>query len=167
MNTQKVYKLIFYFILGSVILGGCSANTYHAKITEFVEPKIPQHDETSIFVFRENSVFGSARKFAIICNDTVMGVLTPGTFCQFNVKSAQNEIVAYMSAPIMHYRIQDRPGENVYLFCKMGYTTGMFIEEIDKVTAESLINEFNYMEIDLKNKKTDINYKSYYDKLYQ
>ena len=168
MNTQKVYKLIFYFtLLGSVILGGCSANIYHAKITEFVEPTIPQHDETSIFVFRENSVFGSARKFAIICNDTVMGVLTPGTFCQFNVKSTENEIVAYMSAPIMHYRIQDRPGENVYLFCKMGYTTGMFIEEIDKVTAESLINEFNYMEIDIKNKKTDINYKNYYDKLYQ
>jgi hypothetical protein len=168
MNIQKAYKLIFYFtVLGSVILSGCSANTYNAKITEFIEPKAPKFGETSIFVFRENSAFGSARKFAIICNDTVMGVLTTGTFCQFNVKSAENEIVAYMSAPIMHYRIQDRPGENVYLFCKMGYTTGMFIEEIDKVTADSLMNEFKYMEIDVKNKKTDINYKSYYDKLYQ
>ena len=168
MNKKKSHKSIICFILlGAVILGGCAANTYDARITKFIELKVLKNDETSIFVFRENSAFGSARKFAIICNNTVMGVVTPGTFCQFNVKSGENEIVAYMSAPIMHYRVQDCPGENVYLFCKMGYTTGIFIEEIDKVAAEKLMDKFKYMEIGVKDKKTDINYKNYYDKLYQ
>jgi cellobiose-specific phosphotransferase system component IIB len=67
----------------------------------------------------------------------------------------------------MHYRVQERPGENVYLFCKMGYTTGMFIEEIDKVTAENLMDKFKFMEISVNDNKTKINYKDYYDKLYQ
>ncbi|MDA3915351.1 MAG: hypothetical protein PF690_00055 [Deltaproteobacteria bacterium] len=98
MNTKKIKFIIYLILLGSVIFGGCSANTYHAKVTVFKEPDSPEKNETSIFVFRENSAFGSARKFAIVCNDTVMGVLTSGTFCQFNVKSAENEIVAYMIA---------------------------------------------------------------------
>jgi hypothetical protein len=72
-----------------------------------------------------------------------------------------------MSGPIMHYRVQEHPGGNVYLFCKMGYTTDMFIEEIDKVTAENFMDKFKFMDMAVKNKKAKINYKNYYDKLYE
>lgn len=168
MKQQKQPIFIIYLILlVSIVFGGCSANTYSAKVATFKEPAPLGKNETSIFVFRENTAFGAARKFAIICNDTVKGVLTSGTFCQFNVKSEENEIVAYMSGPIMHYRVQDRPGETVYLFCKMGYASGMFIEEIDEASAKNLLGEFKYMEIGVKGKKTKINYKDYYDKLFQ
>ena len=166
-KNSHIFTFACFLLLCVFMLGGCSANRYQASVAEFIEPTISNKNETSIFVFRENSAFGAARKFAIICNDTVMGVVTSGTFCQFNVKSGENEIVAYMSGPIMHYRVQNRPSENVYLFCKMGYSTGLFIEEIDRIEALNLIEEFKYMEIGLKGKKTNINYKDYYDKLYQ
>ncbi len=168
MSNQTTRKSAFFLILlGILAFCGCSANTYGVRKTQFIAPHAPAQDQTSIIVFRENTAFGAARKFAIVCNDTVMGVLTAGTFCHFNVKSAENEIVAYMTGPIMHYRVQNRPGQTVYLFCKMGYTSGMFIEEINEAEAKKYMNEFKYTQIDIKGKKTKINYKDYYDKLYQ
>lgn len=168
MKTQKLFKSAICFVLvGVLFFVGCSANTYDARVTKYAEHKAPGKNETSIVVFRENSFFGSARKFAIVCNDTVMGVLTPGTFCKFNVKSGENEIVAYMTGPIMHYRVQDNPGQTIYLFCRMGYSSGMFMEEINEPEAKKFMKDFKYMEINIKDKKTKINYKNYYDKLYQ
>ena len=158
-------RLICYFFL-LLLISGC-ATTYNAKEIPFSEPVSPTSNETLIYVFREDSFFGSARNFAIICNDTVMGVLTPATFCSFKVKSGENEIVAYMApSPIMHYRVQDRPGKTVYLFCKVGYTTGMFMEDIDKLQAVGLMREFKYTRIEIENQKTEINYKEYYDNLF-
>jgi len=167
MITKTSIKCIF-FSVSILFLHGCSVNTYDVKEMEYIHHGETAINETSIFVFRENSAFGAARKFAIICNDTVMGVLTPGTFCNFDVESGENEIVAYMSpSPIMHYRVQSRPGEGVFLFCKMGYATGMYIEEIDKNEAEKLMNKYKYMEIGIENQKTKINYRDYYDNLYK
>ena len=168
MNTQIIKKSYVYFILiGLLAFYGCSANTYGVRKVQFVQPHSPAGDQTSIFVFRENSAFGAARKFAIVCNDTVMGVLTAATFCHFNTTSGENEIVAYMTGPIMHYRIQDRPGQTVYLFCKMGYASGMFIEEISEEEAKKYMNDFKYTEITVTEEKTKINYKDYYDRLFQ
>lgn len=165
---MKIHReIIICLICGmAILLTGCSTNTYNAKVANYQIPEPIGSDETSVFVFREKSSFGSARKFAIICNDTVMGVLTSGTFCRFNVKSGENEIVAYMSGPIMHYRLQDNPGKTVYLFCRMGYASGMFIEKIDAEKAAELMKQFKYMEIGIKNRKTKINYRDYYNKMY-
>ena len=115
VRLRMICSYIFVFIL----ISGC-ANPYKVRQIPFSEPTSPKSDETLIYVFRENSSFGGARKFAIISNDTVMGVLTPGTFCIFKARSGENEIVAYMSpSPLMHYRVQNRAGETVYLFCKV------------------------------------------------
>ena len=160
-------KILYSCIFILLLISGC-ANPYNARQIAFSKPLSPNLDETLIYVFRENSSFGGARKFAIICNDTVTGVLTPGTFCNFKVKSGENEIVAYMSpSPLMHYRVQNRPGETAYLFCKVGYATGMFMEEIDEQKAVELMQEFKYTDIELKNQKAKINYKIYYDNLYK
>lgn len=166
MNSRTIMRCTV-FLLGLLSFYSCSANTYGVRKVQFVQPHSPGNLETSIFVFREKTGYGAARKFAIVCNDTVMGVLTSGTFCHFNVESGENEIVAYMTGPIMHYRVQNRPGETVYLFCKMGYASGMFIEEINEAEAEKYMNEFKYTEIDMKGRKTEINYKDYYDRLFQ
>lgn len=162
-------KIICEYLFILLLISGC-ATSYNDNVKQipFMEPTSPNSDETSIYVFRENSFFAGARKFGIIGNDTVMCVLTPGTFCNFKVKSGENEIVAYMSpSPLMHYRVQSRPGKTAYLFCKVGYTTGMFIEEIDEHKARELITQFNYTEIEVKNQKTEMNYKTYYDNLYK
>ncbi|CAG36020.1 hypothetical protein [Desulfotalea psychrophila] len=164
---KKFCFVKIFLLLMIVFLGGCSANTYHAKITDFTVPKAPSKLETSIFVLREDNFYGSARKFAIICNDTVVGVLNSGTFCQFTVKSGENEIVAYMGGPLMHYRVQGSPGESVYLYCRMGLSTGIFMEQIDQGVADYLISKFKYMDIGLRGRKTDVNYKEYYDNLYK
>lgn len=168
MKTQTILKPGIYIILLAILsFFGCSANTYGVKKVEFQQPHTPAENETSIYVLREDTAFGAARKFAIVCNDTVMGVLTSGTFCHFNVESGENEIVAYMTGPIMHYRVQDRPGQTVYLYCKMGYASGMFIEEINEEEAKKFMTDFKYTEISIKGKKTKINYKDYYDNMYK
>jgi len=165
MKTHKTMLLLV--MVAAIMICGCSANTYHAKIVPYFTPEPPAADETSIFIFRENSAMGSARKFAIIDNDMVMDVLNPGKFSHFTVKSGEHEIVAYVAGPLMHYRVVNRPGETVYLYCKMGYTTGMFIEEIDRGTAEEMMGRFEYMDIEVVGKKTKINYKDFYDNLYK
>lgn len=147
---------------------GCAANTYQVKVVPFVSQSPPASGETLIYVFRENTSFGSANRFAIVDNDTVMAVLMPGTFSSFKVPSGEHEIVAYVKpSPLMHYRVISAPGKTVYLLCKIGYTTGMFIEAIDEAQAKPLLVAFRYTEIDEKNKKLKMNYKDYYDKLYK
>ncbi len=80
----------------------------------------------------------------------------------------KNEIVAYMSpSPLMHYRVQDRPRKTAYLFCKVRYTTGMFMGEIDEHKAVELMQELKYKEIEVKNQKAKMNYKDCYDNLYK
>lgn len=160
-------RIICFYIFVLLLISGCT-NPYKVRQIPFSEPASPNSDETLVYVFREKSSFAGARKFAIICNDTVMGVLTPGTFCNFKVRSGENEIVAYMSpSPLMHYRVQSRPGKTAYLFCKVGYTTGMFMEEIDGHKAVELMKEFKYTEIEVQNQKAKMNYKDYYDNLYK
>ncbi len=75
--------------------------------------------------------------------------------------------MAYVAGPLMHYRVVNRPGETVYLHCKMGYTTGMFIEEIDRAKAEEMMARFKYIDIGIKGKKIKTNYKDFYDNLYE
>jgi hypothetical protein len=166
-GRMKSNKTLLLVMATALLLCGCSANTYNAKIATYATPAPPTADETSIFIFRENTALGGARKFAIIDNDTVMTVLEPGTFSHFTVKSGEHEIVAHVAGPLMHYRVVNRPGETVYLHCKMGYTTGMFIEEINRPMAEEMISRFKYMDIEIKGKKIETNYKDYYDKLFK
>jgi hypothetical protein len=91
----------------------------------FTEATIPNSGETLIYVFREYSSFASVHKFTIIYKDTVMGVLEPGTVCNFKVGNGEDEIVSYMSPScLVHYRIQSRPGMTAFLFCKFGYAAG-------------------------------------------
>ena len=154
-------------VVVAVLLSGC-VNPYGMREIAFVEPQPPAADETLVYVFREDTSYGGARKFAIICNDTIVGVLTPGTFCSFKVRSGENEIVAYISpSPIMHYRIQNLPGKITYLFCRLGYTTGSFIEEIQEGQAVEFMKKFKYTDIEMRNQKAKMNYKDYYDRLYK
>jgi len=165
VQIRTICICLFVFLL----ISGC-ATSYNDNFKQmpFVEPTAPNSDETLIYVFRENSFLASARQFGIIGNDTVMCVLTPGTFCNFKVKSGENEIVAFMApSPLMHYRVQSRPGKTAYLFCKVGYTSGLFIEEIDEHQARELIKQSSYTEIEVKNQKVETNYKTYYDNLYK
>ena len=154
-------------ILATLPLAARAGDTYGVKEVPFVAPEAPGADETLIYVLREDHSFGAARKFAIIDNDTVKAVLTTATFSYFKVPSGQHEIVAYMSpSPIMHYRVLPAPGKVIYLYCRMGYTTGMFMEPLSEEQARPLMEKFKYTEITLKDQKAKMDYKAYYDSLY-
>jgi hypothetical protein len=104
----------------------------------------------------------------LIDNDTVVAVLTPATFSHFTVPSGEHEIVGYLSpSPVMHYRVTSAPGKTVYLFCRMGYTSGLFMEAMDEARAKPLVSQFKYTEIEVKGAKANMDYKAYYDKLYR
>jgi hypothetical protein len=161
-------KLFWPWLLLTVLLAGCGANPYGVRDAAYAPPAPPGPNETLIYVFREDSSFGGARKFAVIDNDTVMAVLTPGTFSHFTVPSGEHEIVAYMSpSPIMHYRVTPAPGKTVYLLCRMGYASGMFIEPIDAERARELMSQYRYTEIEVRGEKAKMDYREYYDKLYK
>lgn len=152
----------------SGLLAGCGGDTFLVKEVPFAAPKPPGSGETLIYVFREMSDFAAVRKLAIIDNDTIVAVLTPGTFSHFTVPSGEHEIVGYFSpSPVMHYRVRPAPGRTVYLFCRVGYATGMFMEVMDEEKARSLMMQFNYTEIGVKGAKANMDYKAYYDKLYR
>ncbi len=163
LRSRQLWVLLALY----AVLTGCGANQYGVRDASYAPPAAPGPDETLVYVFREDSSFGAARKFAIIDNDTVMAVLTPGTFSYFRVPSGEHEIVAYMApSPIMHYRVSPAPGKTVYLLCRVGYASGMFMESIDAQRARELMSQFRYTEIDTQGEKAKMNYRDYYDRLY-
>lgn len=143
-----------------------AANKYEVREVPYTEPAAPGPDETLIYVFRESD--GALQKFAIIDNDTVVGVLTSGTFTYFVVPSGQHEIVAYVSpTPLMHYRVVPAPGKTVYLTCTLGYLKGVFMKTIDEATAKQRIAASKFTEIAKKGEKAKMDYRAYYDNLYK
>lgn len=152
----------------AVAVSASAGDKYMVKEVPYVAPDAPGADETLIYVLREDTAFGALRKLAIIDNDTVVAVLKPGTFSVFRVPSGQHEIVGYVSpSPLMHYRVTPAPGKTVYLLCKFGYSTGLFIAPLEEAQANELIQKFKYTDIEIKGQKAKMDYKAYYDKLYQ
>ncbi len=167
MNTPRGWHLSIA-IVAITLLSGCSGNTFGVKEMAYSAPPEVQDDQVLIYVFREDSAFGGARKFSIINNDTIVGVLTPGTFTYFTADSGENEVVAYISpSPLTHLRVSGRGGNTVYMFCHMGYTSGIYMEEIDEAQAKSLMDDFKYTEIEVKGAKAKMNYKDHYESLYR
>lgn len=165
MNLRQ-WSLMLIALVAISTLSGCG-NTFGVKEVDYVAPVATANGKVTIFVFRENSAFGGARKFSIINNDEIVGVLNPGNFTHYSVDSGENEVVAYMSpSPLTHLRVSGRAGETVYLFCHMGYSSGIYMEEIDADQAEALMKEFKYTEIEVKGAKAKMNYKHYYNSLY-
>jgi hypothetical protein len=152
----------------TLVVGAQAGDKYLVHDVAYVEPSPPNADETLIYVFREKTSFAGMQKIAIIDNDTVLGVLTPGTFTYFKVPSGQHEIVGYISPmPMVHYRVMPSPGKTVYLMIKVGYTSGLFMLPVEDAEAKPMIAAFKQTDIGLKDQKAKMNYKEYYDKLFQ
>ncbi|HET9863864.1 MAG TPA: hypothetical protein VFP37_10510 [Steroidobacteraceae bacterium] len=160
--------LLFACCALGFVPGAHAGDKYRVQVVPYVEPQPPGPDETLIYVVREKSGFGAAQKLAIIDNDTVVGVLMPGTFTYFKVPSGQHEIVGYFSpSPMVHYRVLPSPGKTVYLHVKVGYTTGLFMTPIEAQEAMMLMSGYKFTDIGIKNQKAKMNYKDYYDRLFQ
>ena len=166
--ARLVSQAIWSLLLLSFLLAGCASNPYQYREAQFVAPQVPGANQTLIYVFRENSFIGGGRKFAIVADDTVMAVLTPGTYSYFTVPGEEHQIVALISrSPLMNYPLDPRPGRTVYLLCRMGYASGIFMEEIDVQRARELMGEFRYTVIDNPGQKAHRDFREYYRQLYQ
>ena len=168
MLNQRSLRAWVTIVALAALLTGCGGDTYLVKEVPYTAPRPPGTQETVIYVFREQGDFASARKLAIIDNDTIVAVLTPGTFSHFTVPSGEHEIVGYFSpSPVMHYRVTPASGKTVYLLCRVGYTSGMFMEVMEEARAKTLMSQFKYTEIGVKGGKANMNYKDYYDRMYK
>ncbi len=154
-------------VLAAGWLAGCAANPYQYREASYAAPAAPGPNQTLVYVLRENSFIGGGRKFAIVADDTVMAVLTPGTYGYFTLPSEQHQIVALMSrSPLMNFPLDGRPGSTVYLYCRVGYTSGIFMEEIKEAQARELMGEFRYTVIDNPGQKAHRDFRVYYKELY-
>lgn len=163
-------SILFFLFLGITLFAtGCTnTNTFDVRAAEYIQPAPPKSDQVRIYVFRENSSFGKRRKLSVINNDEVVGVLYSGSYTHYTSVDRENEVVIYMSpSPLNHFRVRENFGENVYLFFKMGYTSGIYLEEISKEKAKELMKSFKYTEIGIKGKKAKMDYKQYYNNLYK
>jgi hypothetical protein len=168
MSVRTVHRCIVAVCALGFMLSAQAGDTFKVTDVPYVEPPVPGPEQTLVYVFREKSGFAAMQKFAIIDNDTVVGVLKPGTFTHFTVPTAQHEIVGYVSpSPLVHYRVMPSPGKTIYLLIKVGYTTGLFIEPVDEAQAKSMIAAFQKTDIGVKDRRAKMNYKDYYDRLYQ
>lgn len=149
-------------ILAAGGLAGCASNPYQYREASFVPPGAPGPDQTLVYVLRENSFIGGGRKFAIVADDTVMAVLTPGSYAYFTVPSEPHQIVALMSrSRLMNFPLDRRPGSTVCLYCRVGYTSGIFMEEIQEAQARRLMGEFRN-----PRQKAHRDFREYYKQLY-
>jgi hypothetical protein len=164
----KRHRGLLALLALGVALTAHAGNTYDMKVVPFAQPTPPAADETLVYVIREKSGFGGMQKFAVIDNDTVVGVLVPGSFTWFKMPSGEHEIVGYVSpSPLVHHRLMPAPGQTVYLYIKVGYTTGLFMSPLPEAEAKALMAEYKFTEIGIKGKKAKMDYKAYYDKLFQ
>jgi len=167
-GLRRVRPCLLVLCALGLVPGTHAGDKYGVKVVPYVEPQPPGPDETLIYVVREKSNFGAAQKLAIIDNDTVVGVLTPGSFMYFKVPSGQHEIVGYFSpSPMVHYRVLPSPGKTVFLLVKVGYTTGLFMNPIEEQEARPLMTAYKFTDIERKGEKAKMNYKDYYDRLFQ
>lgn len=165
MWQHRRWMVVLLLLAGSLV--GCAGNPYQYREAPYVAPTAPGPNQTLVYVLRENSFIGGGRKFAIVADDTVMAVLTPGTYSYFALPSEQHQIVALIShSPLMNYALDKRPGSTVYLYCRMGYASGIFMEEIQEPQARQLMADFRYTVIDNPGQKAHRDFRKYYQELY-
>jgi hypothetical protein len=166
MRLHRLLRAVLV-VLAAGWLAGCASNPYQYREASYVAPSAPGPDQTLVYVLRENSFVGGGRKFAIVADDTVMAVLTPGAYGYFTLPSEQHQIVALISrSPMMNFPLDKRPGSTVYLYCRVGYTSGIFMEEIQEAQARQLMSEFRYTVIDNPGQKAHRDFREYYRQLY-
>jgi len=66
----------------------------------------------------------------------------------------------------MHQRVTSRSAAVVYLHCRLGYTSGIFMEVLDEAQAVPLLAKFKHTQIE-KPVKAKMDYKAYYERLYK
>ena len=97
-----------------------------------------------------------------------LAFLKPGNFMHFTVPSAQHEIVGYVS-PMRSCTTGSclRRARRSTFLSGSAIPPGMFMELIDEAQARTMMATFQMTDIEVKGKKAKMNYKDYYDKLYQ
>ena len=111
--------LSFFFILW-----GCTTTFVDPHlVAKFKPPVTPSDQETAVYVVRIRRLAGIAQSTWVSCNESYVSELVIGSYCYFKTRSGLNTITIETSGtPVAWSRIDDRPGESVFL--QLDYARG-------------------------------------------
>jgi len=141
LKSRYVVILVILAAVFSLFIGCGSIPKVSQKVIDEYKPEvIPGEGETLVYVFRQSTMVGAAMTISVGYNDKLIGVLGSGTYCMF--KATAGILTANLlqgSIPIAYYRLDNRPGETVYLYFE--YTKGKF-SEVPSNQAIAMITKF-------------------------
>jgi len=130
IKIRNIFSL-FILIISLAILYGCAGKlTVDKKLIEQFQPAfIPEKNETLVYVIRKSQIIGATRGLYVGLNDQIISNIHSGEFCYFKMNNGINTINLEQQLPFHYYRIDNRPGEIIYLYFEMiSITTGKFSE---------------------------------------
>lgn len=125
-NRNLYLSLVLILSLG--LFSGCSSKLVVNKklIDQFVPAVVLEKNESLVYVIRQSSMLGGARGLYVALNDQIIANIHSGKYCYFKVKDGINTINLEQIMPFHFYRLDNRPGETLYLYFEM--TSGKFLE---------------------------------------
>lgn len=139
-NTKKEYMMkrksfmVSILILSLLILSGCSATLTADKnlIEKFTPQMVPSDNETLVYVIRKSQILGAGRGLHVAINDKIIANIRSGEYCYFKVDSGINTINIEQQVPSSYFRLDNRPGEVVYLYFEVTSVASWNFSEIPK-----------------------------------
>jgi hypothetical protein len=168
---MKNLLFLIAIVIFSIINIGCASvsHQYPIKEKEYTPLSAPSQTETRVFVFRGTNFAGSAARMLVVDNDTLVGGLDNGGFTSFVTKANRNIIVVASPTSMgshSYVYFDGRQGKDVYLYFNIEMGGAWTLKEISKKEAQKLISKSQYQELqDTINKKWNVNYLDYYDRL--
>ena len=137
-HTKKEYMMksksftVFVLILNLVILSGCAATLTADKnlIEQFTPQMVPDENETLVYVIRRSQILGAPRGLYVALNDKIIANVHSGDYCYFKVDAGINTINLEQQLPCSFFRLDNRPGEVVYLYYEVTSVASWKFSEI-------------------------------------
>ncbi len=130
LNAVKRKELFYclFLVLVLIIFSGCATKITADKklIDQFKPALVPEKKETVVYVIRQNALLGAARGLYVGLNDEMVANIHSGQHCYFKVDDGINTMNLEQVMPFHFYRLENHPGETLYLYFEM--TSGKLLE---------------------------------------
>jgi hypothetical protein len=107
--------ILFLLAMGMVGFGGCSSRTELLKDAKF--PEITNNDYSTVYMFRESKLFGSAIASPIQINGLYLFRIGNGDCVTFKIPTGQSEIVYVPETKRVKF-VSER-GKNYYFYLRV------------------------------------------------
>lgn len=124
--NSNIWSILLLFCVFA--LSGCGSKlTVNNELNkQFSSPVNISEDESLVYVIRQSSMLGAARGLYVALDDKIVGNVNSGTYCYFRTKNDINTVNLEQVVPFGYTRIDNRKGEEIFLYFEM--STGKFTE---------------------------------------